>query len=124
MELFRVPCCPLCALSGQRCWIVWCFECSPEQELVKGKGYFMRRIQALCCVLLLGLSGCDFFVPQTSSGGTTNTGDYFYVGNGNNANIAGFGVSSAGALSVLSDEFDPTSRKTFSITEIDSWFPA
>jgi 6-phosphogluconolactonase (cycloisomerase 2 family) len=62
----------------------------------------MRRIQALCCVLLLGLSGCDFFVPQTSSGGTTNTGDYFYVGNGNNANIAGFGVSSAGALSVLS----------------------
>jgi 6-phosphogluconolactonase len=62
----------------------------------------MRRIQALCCVLLLGLSGCDFFVPQTSSGGTTNTGDYFYVGNGNNTNIAGFGVSSAGALSVLS----------------------
>ena len=61
----------------------------------------MRRIQALCCLLLLGLTGCDFFVPQTSSGGTTNTGDYLYVGNGNNTNIAGFGVSSAGALSVL-----------------------
>jgi len=61
----------------------------------------MRRIQALCCLLLLGLTGCDFFVPQTSSGGTTNTGDYLYVGNGNNTFIAGFGVSSAGALSVL-----------------------
>jgi 6-phosphogluconolactonase len=61
----------------------------------------MRRIQALCCLLLLGLAGCDFFVPQTNSGGTTNTGDYLYVGNFNNTNIAGFGVSSAGALSVL-----------------------
>jgi 6-phosphogluconolactonase len=61
----------------------------------------MRRIQALCCFLLLGLAGCDFFVPQTNSGGGTNTGDYLYVGNGNNAYIAGFGVSSAGALSVL-----------------------
>jgi 6-phosphogluconolactonase len=61
----------------------------------------MRRIQALCCLLLLGLTGCDFFVPQTNSGGTTNTGDYLYVGNGNNTFIAGFGVSSAGALSVL-----------------------
>jgi len=61
----------------------------------------MRRIQALCCLLLLGLTGCDFFVPQTSSGGTTNTGDYLYVGNGADAYIAGFGVSSAGALSVL-----------------------
>jgi 6-phosphogluconolactonase len=61
----------------------------------------MRRILGLCCVLLLGLTGCDFFVPQTSSGGTTNTGDYLYVGNGNNTFIAGFGVSSSGALSVL-----------------------
>jgi 6-phosphogluconolactonase len=62
----------------------------------------MRRIQALCCLLLLGLTGCSgFFVPQTSSGGTTNTGDFLYVGNGANANIAGFGVSSAGTLSVL-----------------------
>ena len=62
----------------------------------------MRRIQALCCLLLLGLAGCDgFFVPQTSTGGTTNTGDFLYVGNGANAYIAGFGVSSAGALSVL-----------------------
>ncbi len=61
----------------------------------------MRRIQALCCLLLLGVTGCDFFVPQTNSGGATNTGDYLYVGNGNNTYIAGFGVSSAGALSVL-----------------------
>jgi 6-phosphogluconolactonase len=67
----------------------------------KGKGYFMRRIQALCCLLLLGLTGCDFFVPQTSSGGTTNTGDFLYVGNGGNTNLAGFGISSAGALSNL-----------------------
>ncbi len=41
----------------------------------------MRRIQGLCCLLLLGVTGCDFFVPQTSSGGTTNTGDYLYVAN-------------------------------------------
>jgi 6-phosphogluconolactonase (cycloisomerase 2 family) len=55
----------------------------------------------LCCLFLLGLTGCDFFVPQTSSGGTTNTGDYLYVGNGLDTFIAGFGVSSSGALSVL-----------------------
>jgi 6-phosphogluconolactonase len=61
----------------------------------------MRRILGLCCLLLLGLTGCDFFVPQTSSGGGTNTGDYLYVGNGNNTFIAGFGVSTSGALSVL-----------------------
>ncbi len=40
----------------------------------------MRRIQGLCCLLLLGVTGCgDFFVPQTNSGGGTNTGDYLYV---------------------------------------------
>ena len=61
----------------------------------------MRRILGLCCLLLLGLTGCDFFVPQTSSGGNVNTGDFLYVGNGNNTFIAGFGISSSGALSVL-----------------------
>jgi 6-phosphogluconolactonase (cycloisomerase 2 family) len=68
----------------------------------------MRRIQALCCLLLFALlfalTGCGkFFVAQNSSGGTTNTGDYIYVGNGANANIAGFSVSTTGALSVLSN---------------------
>jgi 6-phosphogluconolactonase len=63
----------------------------------------MRRLHGLCCLLLLGLSGCGgFFVPQTSSGGTTNTGDYLYVANSNNTFFAGFGVASTGALSVLS----------------------
>jgi 6-phosphogluconolactonase len=62
----------------------------------------MRGIQALCCLLLLGLTGCDFFVKQNSSGGTT-TGDYLYVGNGNNTFIAGFGITTAGALSVLTN---------------------
>jgi 6-phosphogluconolactonase len=63
----------------------------------------MRRLHGLCCLLLLGLSGCGgFFVPQTSSGGTTNTGDYLYVANGNNTYLAGFSVASTGALSVLS----------------------
>jgi 6-phosphogluconolactonase len=63
----------------------------------------MRRLKGLCCLLLLGLSGCGgFFVPQTSSGGTTNTGDYLYVANGADAFLAGFGVASSGALSVLS----------------------
>ncbi len=63
----------------------------------------MRRIQGLCCLLLLGVTGCDFFTPQTNSGGGTNTGDYIYVGNGNNTFIAGFGVNSSGGLSVLSN---------------------
>ena len=63
----------------------------------------MRRFQGLCCLFLLGVTGCGgFFVPQTNSGGGTNTGDYIYVGNGNNTFIAGFGLNSSGALSVLS----------------------
>ena len=62
-------------------------------------------MQALSLLLLLGLSGCGgFFVKQTSSGGgTTNSGDYIYVGNGNNTFIAGFNINSSGALSVLSN---------------------
>ena len=62
-------------------------------------------IRVLCGFLLLVAVGCDFFVPQTSSGGGggNNTGDYIYVGNGNNTFVAGFAVSSAGALSVLTN---------------------
>jgi 6-phosphogluconolactonase len=63
----------------------------------------MRRFQGLCGLFLLILTGCGgFFVPQTNSGGGTNTGDYIYVANGNNPYFAGFGVASSGALSVLS----------------------
>jgi 6-phosphogluconolactonase len=63
----------------------------------------MRRFQGLCGLFLLGVAGCGgFFVPQTNSGGGTNTGDYIYVGNGNDTFIAGFGLNSSGALSVLS----------------------
>jgi 6-phosphogluconolactonase (cycloisomerase 2 family) len=62
----------------------------------------MRRFQGLCGLFLLSVTGCSgFFVPQTNSGGGTNTGDYLYVGNGNDAFIAGFGLNSSGALSVL-----------------------
>jgi 6-phosphogluconolactonase len=61
----------------------------------------MRRLSVLCCLLLLGLTGCDFFTTQ-SNVVPVNNGDYIYVGNGNNTFIAGFGVSSTGALSVLS----------------------
>jgi 6-phosphogluconolactonase len=64
----------------------------------------MRRLQGLFCLLLLTLSGCSgFFVPQTNSGGGTNTGDYLYVANGSNTFLAGFGVSSTGTLSVLNN---------------------
>jgi 6-phosphogluconolactonase len=64
----------------------------------------VRGIQVLCGLLVFVAVGCDFFVPQTSSGGGgNNTGDYIYVGNGNNRFIAGFGVSSSGSLSVLSN---------------------
>jgi 6-phosphogluconolactonase len=62
----------------------------------------MRRIPALFCLLLLGLTtGCDFFTTPSNCTDCTTTGDYLYVANGNNTNIAGFGVSTAGALSVL-----------------------
>ena len=64
----------------------------------------MRRIQVLSGLLLFLTVGCNFFVPQTSTGGGgggTNTGDYIYVGNGNDRFMAGFGVSSTGSLSVL-----------------------
>lgn len=63
----------------------------------------MRRLQGLCFLLLFCLAGCDFFVPQTNSGGGTNTGDYLYVANGNNTFLAGFGVNSSGTLSVLNN---------------------
>jgi 6-phosphogluconolactonase len=63
----------------------------------------MRRFQGLFCLLLLGLTGCDFFVPQTNDGGGTITGDYLYVANGSNTYFAGFGISTtgAGAFTVL-----------------------
>jgi 6-phosphogluconolactonase len=62
----------------------------------------MRRIPALFCLLLLGLTtGCDFFTTPTNCTDCTTTGDYLYVANGNNTYLAGFGVSTAGALSVL-----------------------
>jgi 6-phosphogluconolactonase len=63
----------------------------------------MRRLKGFCFLLLFCLAGCDFFVPQTNSGGGTNTGDYLYVANGNNTFLAGFGVNSSGSLSVLSN---------------------
>ena len=59
----------------------------------------------LACLLLAGLTSCGgFFVPKSSSGGggTTNTGDYIYIANTNNTYLAGFSVSTTGALGVLS----------------------
>jgi 6-phosphogluconolactonase (cycloisomerase 2 family) len=64
----------------------------------------MRRIPALFCLLLLGVTtGCDFFVSQSNCTDCTVTGDYLYVANTNNTYLAGFGVSTAGALSVLTN---------------------
>ena len=64
----------------------------------------MRRIPALFCLLLLGVTtGCDFFVSQNNCTDCTTTGDYLYVANGNNTYLAGFGVSTTGALSVLTN---------------------
>jgi hypothetical protein len=60
-------------------------------------------MRVLCGLLLFATVGCDFLVPQTSTGGGTNTGDYIYVGNGNNRFVAGFGVGSTGSLSVLTN---------------------
>jgi 6-phosphogluconolactonase len=62
----------------------------------------MRGIHLLCGLLVSVAVGCDFFVPQTTSGGGgNNPGNYIYVGNGNNRFMAGFGVASNGSLSVL-----------------------
>ena len=65
----------------------------------------MRRIRILCGLLVCVAVGCGsgkFFPDQTTGGGGggNNTGDYIYVGNGNNRYIAGFAVSSSGSLSV------------------------
>jgi 6-phosphogluconolactonase len=78
-------------------------EEKPDHQ-VTGEENGMRGLQVLCGLLLFTAVGCGFFVPQTSSGGGGNvTGDYIYVGNGNNRFIAGFGVSSSGSLSVLTN---------------------
>jgi 6-phosphogluconolactonase len=64
----------------------------------------MRRIPALFCLLLLGvMTGCDFFVPVNPCTDCTTTGDYLYVANSGNTFLAGFGVSTAGALSILTN---------------------
>jgi 6-phosphogluconolactonase len=52
--------------------------------------------------LLTALTGCKgFFVPQTNP--TNSSGDNIYVANGGNTDIAGFGLSSTGGLSVLNN---------------------
>jgi|SRR5580704_9483488 len=61
----------------------------------------MRGIKVLCGLVLFFAAGCDFFVPLSSDGNGSNNGDYLYAGNGNNRFIAGFGVATSGALSVL-----------------------
>jgi 6-phosphogluconolactonase len=64
----------------------------------------MRRIPALFCLLLLGVTtGCDFFVSENNCTDCTTSGDYLYVANANNTFLAGFGVSTAGALSILTN---------------------
>lgn len=64
---------------------------------------FSLLLGALLGSALLSLTGCDsFFPPQTSSTTPVNAGDYLYVGNAGDAFIAGFSVSTAGALSVIS----------------------
>src|SRR5271155_548040 len=76
----------------------------PSESYFAGKGNCMRRIPALFCLLLLGVTtGCDFFVPVNPCTDCTTTGDYLYVANGNNTFLAGFGVSTAGALSILTN---------------------
>src|ERR1700761_5062778 len=63
----------------------------------------MRRFLVLLCLLLPGLTGCDFFVPDDGGGGGgTVTGDYLYVANGGNTYLAGFGVTTAGAFTATS----------------------
>jgi 6-phosphogluconolactonase len=77
-------------------------ETIPNESHFAGKGNCMRRIPALFCLLLLGLTtGCDFFTTPSNCTDCTTTGDYLYVANGNNTFLAGFGVSTAGALSIL-----------------------
>src|ERR1700691_2957124 len=64
----------------------------------------MRRIPALFCLLLLGVTtGCDFFVSENNCTDCTTSGDYLYVANANNTFLAGFVVSTPGALSILTN---------------------
>jgi 6-phosphogluconolactonase len=65
------------------------------------------RVVALCmaCVCLMALAGCDgFFFKETgSSGGGTGTGNYVYVGNAGSSTLAGFQISTAGALTAITN---------------------
>jgi 6-phosphogluconolactonase len=65
----------------------------------------MRRFVVLLCLLLLGLTGCDFFVDDGGGGGGGGsvTGDYLYVANGGNTYLAGFGVTTAGAFTATAN---------------------
>ena len=104
--------------SGKYNWVRCCLSGASHAERMRGldrlvlwtlnerqttaKGHRMHRFKSLLPLLLVGLTSCgNFFVPQTNSGGGTNTGSYIYVANSTNNYLAGFGVSSSGALSVL-----------------------
>jgi 6-phosphogluconolactonase len=74
----------------------------------KCNGPFGNRL-SLCFLgtlvggIFLSLTGCNFFPSQSGGNTPTNTGDFLYVGNAANAFIAGFSISTAGALSILSN---------------------
>jgi 6-phosphogluconolactonase len=89
----------------------------------------MRRIPAmLFCLLLLGVtSGCDFFTSQNNPcTDCTTTGDYLYVANAANTFIAGFGVGTTGALSVLngSPYNNGIAAQSLAITPTNTWLYA
>ncbi len=63
----------------------------------------LGSVFALLSALLLGLTGCDGFFVPVNPNPPVNSGDFVYVANGANTYIAGFSISSTGALSVLAN---------------------
>ena len=97
MELFRV-------LLTERipAPIVWWLETIPTKVL-RVRELHAPNTGSVLFVASRRDTGCDFFVSQNNCTDCTTTGDYLYVANGNNTYIAGFGVSTTGALSVLTN---------------------
>jgi len=107
---------PPAAASAERCRAVYPSGAARhtlhprENEPMLGRGMRLLAggnrtavlLAGLCLAgALAGLAGCKGFFPPQHNIPTTPAGNNLYIANGGNTNIAGFSVSTTGALSVL-----------------------
>jgi 6-phosphogluconolactonase len=77
-------------------------HCEEKRSRAKQNG-FCRLFCGLLLAFSLSLIGCKGFFTSQTTPPVTNAGDYLYVANGGDTYIAGFGVGSSSALSVLNN---------------------